>query len=168
MNERTHPDRGQDSPLAAGMLDVLIRAGLILTLALLCYRVFAPFMVLMVWALILAVALYPLHQAVARRIGGMQGLAATSITVLAVALIVVPSAVLLSSLGDSVRQLVTDVQQDTLQIPPPRPGVAKVPLIGEGVYALWERAHDDLPASRPDGAHQLVAHDGLTRSREPQ
>jgi len=146
MNDRTNPDRQQEPPLAMGMLDVLIRAGLILTLALLCYRVLAPFMVLMVWALILAVALYPLHQAVARRIGGMQGLAATSITVLAVALIVVPSAVLLSSLGDSVRQLVTDVQQDTLQIPPPRPGIAKVPLIGEEVYAAWERAHDDLPA----------------------
>jgi len=146
MNQRAMPDRGQEPPATGGMLDVLIRAGLILTLALLCYRVLAPFMVLMVWAVILAVALYPLHRAVARRIGGRQGLAATLITVLAVALIVVPSAVLLSSLGDSVRQLITDVQQDTLQIPPPRPVVAKLPLIGGEVYAVWEKAHDDLPA----------------------
>jgi len=146
MNQRTNPDLEQEPPVTMGMLDVLIRAGLILTLALLCYRIFAPFMVLIVWALILAVALYPLHQGVARRIGGRQGLAATSITVLAVALIVVPSAVLLSSLGDSVRQLITDVQQNTLQIPPPRPVVAKLPLIGNEVYAAWEKAHDDLPA----------------------
>ncbi len=41
---------------------MLIRAGLILALVMLCYRVFAPFLVLMVWALILAVTLYPLHQ----------------------------------------------------------------------------------------------------------
>jgi len=146
MNQSTKPDREVEPPPTEGMLDVLIRGALILTLALLCYRVLAPFMVLMVWALILAVALYPLHRALARRIGGRQGLAATSITVLAVALIVVPSAVLLSSLGDSVRQLVVDVQQDTLQIPPPPAAVAKIPLIGEEVQAVWESAHDDLPA----------------------
>jgi predicted PurR-regulated permease PerM len=146
MNQHTNSDREREAPATQGMLDVLIRAALILTLALLCYRIFAPFMVLMVWALILAVALYPLHQAVARRIGRRQGLAATLITVLAVALIVVPSAVLLSSLGDSVRQLITDVQQNTLQIPAPRPGITKVPLIGDKVYGIWQTAHDDLPA----------------------
>jgi predicted PurR-regulated permease PerM len=128
------------------MLDVMIRAGLILALAFLCYRALAPFMVLMVWALILAVSLYPVHQAVAATIGGRQGLAATSITVLAVALIVVPSAVLMSSLGDSVHQLIQHVQHNTLQIPPPRPGVAQWPLVGEKVYTLWQQAHADLPA----------------------
>jgi hypothetical protein len=59
------------------LLEVLIRAGLILAMVLLCYRVFSPFLTLMVWALILAVTLYPLHQALANRIGGRQGLAAT-------------------------------------------------------------------------------------------
>ena len=39
----------------------------------LCYQVFAPFLTLMVWALILAVALYPLHQRLAARMGGRQG-----------------------------------------------------------------------------------------------
>jgi predicted PurR-regulated permease PerM len=146
MNQQTTPDRGQHSPPAMGMLDVLIRAGLILALALLCYRVLAPFIVLMVWAVILAVILYPLHQALARRIGGRQGLAATSIIILAVLLIVVPSAVLMSSFGDSVRQLIQDVQHDTLPIPPPRPGVAQWPLVGERLYRVWQQAHADLPA----------------------
>ena len=41
----------------SGLLDVLIRAGLILALAMLCYQVFAPFLTLMVWAPIPAVAL---------------------------------------------------------------------------------------------------------------
>jgi predicted PurR-regulated permease PerM len=146
MNQSTKPDREVEPPRTGGMLDLLILAALILMLALLCYRVLAPFMVLMVWAVILAVALYPLHLAVARRIGGRQGLAATLITVLAVALIVLPSAVLLRSLGDSVRQVVVSVQQDTFQIPAPPAVVAKVPLIGNQVQAVWESAHDDLPA----------------------
>jgi predicted PurR-regulated permease PerM len=146
MNPHAKPDREHEPAASKSMLDVLIRAGLILTLAFLCYRVLAPFLVLVVWAVILAVAMYPLQRAVARSIGGRPGIAATVVTLLTVVLIVVPSAVLLSSLGDSVRQLITDVQQDTLRIPPPASAVAQVPLIGERVYTLWEAAHDDLPA----------------------
>src|SRR5262245_36148957 len=138
-------DRDREERVPARLLDVLIRAGLILALALLCYRVLAPFLVLMVWALILAVALYPLQQAVTRRIGGRQGLAATLITVLAVVLIVAPTALLLSSMGDSVHRLVKDVRSNTLQVPPPRPNVAAWPLVGKNIYAFWERAHADLP-----------------------
>jgi predicted PurR-regulated permease PerM len=37
------------------LLDVLIRAGLIAVLLALCYRIFAPFLTLMLWALILAI-----------------------------------------------------------------------------------------------------------------
>jgi predicted PurR-regulated permease PerM len=145
MNQRGEPEREPEERAPAGLLDVLIRAGLILALALLCYRVFAPFLVLMVWALILAVTLYPVHQAVARRIGERQGLAATLITVLGVLLIVAPTALLLSEMGDSVRQLIRDVQHNTLQIPPPRPTVAAWPVVGKKVYAFWEKAHADLP-----------------------
>ena len=104
----------------SGLLDVLIRAGLILALVTLCYQVFAPFLTLMVWALILAVALYPMHQYLAAKIGGKQGLAATILVLLGITLIIAPTAVLMSSLGDSVHQLINDVQEDTLEIPAPR------------------------------------------------
>ena len=50
-----------------------------------CYKVFAPFHGLMIWALILAVALYPLHQYLAAKIGGKQGLAATIVVLLGIA-----------------------------------------------------------------------------------
>jgi len=145
MNQRREPDHEPEERAPPRLLDVLIRAGLILALALLCYRVFSPFLVLMVWALILAVTLYPLHQAVARRIGERQGLAAILITILGVLLIVTPTGLLLSSMGDSVQQLIRDVQHDTLRVPPPRPNVAAWPVVGQKVYAFWEKAHADLP-----------------------
>jgi predicted PurR-regulated permease PerM len=132
--------------LSSRLLDVLIRAGLILAIVLLCYRIFSPFLTLMVWALILAVAIYPLHQSLARRMGGKQGLAATVISIIGAIVIVAPSAVLLSSLADSLQSLVQGVQNNTLQIPPPRPGVAEWPLVGEKIYAWWSQAHSDLPA----------------------
>ena len=140
------PDPEFERRLAALLLDVLIRAGLVLTLAMLCFQVFSPFLSLMTWALILAVTLYPLHQSVAAKIGGRQGLAATLIVLLGVVVVIVPTAALMSSLGDSVHRLINDVQNNTLQVPPPREGVAEWPLVGKKVHAFWTKAHTDLPA----------------------
>jgi len=132
--------------LARLLLDVLIRAGLILVLVMLCYRIFSPFLVLMVWALILAITIYPLHRALAARLGGRRGWAATLITLLGVVLIVAPTAVLLDSMGDSVHRLVSEVQQGTLQVPPPKPSVTEWPVVGTKIHAYWQQAHDNLPA----------------------
>jgi predicted PurR-regulated permease PerM len=154
MNKIVETDNAPEDRFAARLLEVLIRAGLILVLALLCYQVFAPFLSLMVWAVILAVALYPLHQALARRLGGRQGASATLIALLGIALTVTPAAVLLASVGDSVQDLVTGVQQNTLQVPAPPDRVAEWPLVGKKIHGLWDRAHTDLP--------------GLVRSLQPK
>src|SRR5678815_2760937 len=100
----------------------------------------------MVWALILAVALYPLHQLVAAKIGNRQGLAATLLVIVGIILIAAPTAVLLSSLGDSMRQLVTDVQNNSLAIPAPPDSLARWPIVGKKIHAFWSRAYTDLPA----------------------
>jgi predicted PurR-regulated permease PerM len=146
MNSHDKIDTDAKQRDMSGLLDVLIRAGLILALVMLCYKVFAPFLTLMIWALILAVALYPLHQYLAAKIGGKQGLAATIVVLLGIALIIVPTGVLMSSLGDSVHQLIIDVEEDTLEIPAPPDAVATWPVVGAKVHAMWSAAHADLPA----------------------
>lgn len=141
-----YPDVEIERRIASRLLDVLIRAGLVLAMTMLCYQIFSPFLTLMVWALILAVTLYPLHQMLASKMGGKQGWAATLMVLLATALIVTPTAVLTSSLGDSVHQLISDVQHNTLEIPAPRDSVASWPLVGKKVYTVWAAAHADLPS----------------------
>src|SRR6187455_594823 len=114
MNAALPPDRDFDQRFASQLLETLIRAGLIFVLVWLCFRIFAPFLTLMVWALILAVAMYPLHQMLARKMGGKQGLAATVIALIGAVLIVAPSAALMGSLADSVQEFVQGVQDNTL------------------------------------------------------
>ena len=65
--------------LSRDLMDLLIRVGLIAFVTILCARIFAPFTGLLLWALILAVALYPLHRSLAGRLGGRQGWAATAV-----------------------------------------------------------------------------------------
>jgi predicted PurR-regulated permease PerM len=140
------PDPEFGGRVSAVLLEVFIRAGLVLALAVLCFQVFSPFLSLMTWALILAVTLYPLHQSLAAKIGGRQGLAATVLVLLGIVVVIVPTAALMNSLGDSVHRLINDVQNNTLRVPPPRAGVAEWPLIGEQVHALWTKAYTNLPA----------------------
>jgi predicted PurR-regulated permease PerM len=128
------------------LLEVLIRAGFIAVLAALCYVVFAPFLTLMVWAVILAVTLYPLHLRLARRVGGRQGLAATIVVIAGCLLIITPTALLLNSFGSSLHDLVRGVQDNTLVIPAPRERVKDWPIVGGKIYGVWSQAHSDLPS----------------------
>jgi predicted PurR-regulated permease PerM len=146
MSVKSATDTETNSRLTAGLLEVLIRAALLLALAVLCVVVFLPFLTLMIWALILAVSLYPLHQALAVRIGGRHGLAATLVVLMGFVLLVAPTAVLMSSLGDSIHRLISDVQNNTLAIPAPPDAVATWPVIGERLHSLWTQAYTDLPA----------------------
>jgi predicted PurR-regulated permease PerM len=146
MSADDDPETELESRLASRLLEVLIRAALIFALAALCLLVFSPFLTLMIWALILAVSLYPLHQALAGRMGGRQGLAATVLVLLGIVLLAGPTAVLMSSLGDSIHQLIRDVQNNSLAIPVPPASVAAWPVIGERLHSVWVEAHRDLPA----------------------
>ena len=123
-----------------------MRVGLIGALVVLCFQVFSPFLHLMVWSIILAVTLYPLHRMLARRIGGRQGVSSIILVILGIGLIVVPSWLLIISFADSIQSLVSGVQQNTLHVPPPRAGVENWPIVGRNLHEVWSKAHADLPA----------------------
>ena len=127
-------------------MDVLIRVGLIAFLVVICVRVFAPFMGLVLWALILAVALYPLHQRLANRFGGRQGRAATLLVVAGLLLVGVPSAMLGSSFAGHVHDAYTALENDAIEFRQPDPAVAEWPLVGKKIHAAWSQAANNLPA----------------------
>jgi predicted PurR-regulated permease PerM len=141
----------QPATVAAGdrktpLMDLLIRIALIFALGWACYQVLSPFLSLMVWSIILAVTLYPVHRRTARLVGGKQWAASLILAVTGFLLIITPTALLMNSFADSVRGFVTAVQENTLQIPVPSENVKGLPLVGEQLYETWTKAHADLPA----------------------
>lgn len=118
-------------------MDGLIRFAFISLLIILCFRIFNPFMNLMIWGLVLAVTVYPLHQSLARRIGGKQGLAATIIVLFAILLLGIPTAALSISLIDHVTALYGSWQAGNLTMPPANPAVAQLPVVGERLFTAW-------------------------------
>lgn len=125
-------------------MDVFIRAGLITLLVMYCYQIFKPFLPLMLWSVILAVALYPLHTLIASRMGGKQGQAATVLVLAILLLVLVPTTLLAISFSDSITEFVTTVHGGTFRVPAPNKSVQDWPLIGEKVHSLWLSAHEDI------------------------
>ncbi|POZ99940.1 AI-2E family transporter, partial [Pseudomonas sp. MWU12-2312b] len=83
--------------LSGGLLDVLIRAGLIVVMVLFCFEIFRPFRDLMLWSLILAITLYPLQTRLRGALGQKDGLIATLIVLAAIVILMVPVYLLGSS-----------------------------------------------------------------------
>jgi predicted PurR-regulated permease PerM len=133
-----------DRPLFRGLLDVLIRAGMIAVLVSYCYEVFRPFLYLMIWAMILAVNLYPLQRRLKGRLGGKDGRAATLIVLIAFALLVLPVYFIGISMTDSVEGAIDWIKGGTFHISPPPESVAAWPLVGPKLYGFWQQAATDL------------------------
>jgi predicted PurR-regulated permease PerM len=150
--------------LSRDLTDTIIRVGMIIILAAACLQVIAPFMPLLLWALILAVALYPLHRAVAARLGGRQGLSATLIVLLGVLLIGTPMVLLGGSFAAQLDDAYQRFETDSVMIKKPDPGVAEWPIVGPRLYSAWNAAASDLPSYLKGHKAQLqnIAKKGLS------
>lgn len=130
--------------LSRQLLDALIRAGLIAVLAAFCYRVCAPFINLMMWALILAVTLYPLHARVQLRFPERRGTIAALIILIVFAAILGPMALLGFAFNDSIQHAMEALRGGGIHIPPPDESVSRWPAVGPRVYGFWQEASTDV------------------------
>jgi predicted PurR-regulated permease PerM len=138
------PTPTSEKALSQGLLDVLIRAGLVVVMAIACYRIFHPFLDLILWSLILAVTLYPLQGRLKGMLGNKEGRTATLIVVIAIGILIVPIYLLGTSMAASVEDAVTMVKSGSFHIPPPADSVASWPLVGKRLYGFWLQAATDL------------------------
>lgn len=109
-----------------------------------CYLILAPFITLMVWATVLAIALYPLQKRIAGRLRGRNGWAASIITVLMLAIMIVPAVWLLLSTVKEVKELAELYRAGQFHIPPPPENVKGWPVVGRTIHQLWSDGNSNL------------------------
>jgi predicted PurR-regulated permease PerM len=122
-----------------------------------CYRILAPFIPLVLWGAIIAVAVYPLHLKLAAWLGNRKKLSATLITLLGLIILVTPVVILTESLVVSSMDLAEDISEGSVHVPPPPERVEKMPLVGEELYSSWQLASKDLSAAMKRFRPQLEA-----------
>lgn len=124
----------------------VIRLVVLALLALWAFFIVTPFIGALTWAMILAVAIYPFFKSLITRAGEKRkSLVTTLFTIMAVAMLAVPSYSIFSSVLETTSTTVQQFRGDTLQIPPPSENVKDWPF-GEKIYGAWLSASTDIQA----------------------
>lgn len=103
------------------------------------FIVLSPFLLAILWAAILAVATWPLHEHILNRTGRRHGVAAAASTTLVLLLLVGPMTLLLVFLSQDIYAITTYlIDADTYGKPPPQV-LYKMPLVSDWLVQYWNK-----------------------------
>ena len=125
-------------------VDFLIHIGLLILLVAASLMILAPFMIILIWGVIIAVAQFPLFKKSVNVLGNKKTLTAVLFTLAGLMIIIIPSLMLAESSASGYQNLLKAFEEGKLTIPPPTENVKEWPLIGENLYSIWVQASNNL------------------------
>lgn len=139
---------------------------LLTLLALGCLFVLRPFLTAILWALILSYSTWPIYTRVLAQVSGRHQLAASLMTVLVAAILVVPLAFLGATLAEHVTSVVGVVRLLLEKGLPEAPGwLLGVPGVGQELHVYWvELASNDAAFAAAVEPYVAQARDWMLRS----
>lgn len=124
--------------------DTTIRLFFLFIIIAWCLMILYPFVSIMLWGLIFALAFGPLHNSLVKHMGGKPKLASFIIVFASLAIIIIPSWYFLDAIVEEVKELSTSFRNGDLTIAPPSESVRAWPIIGDPLYDIWYSASDNL------------------------
>ncbi len=91
-------EKTDHKPFTKKTIEAAIRITALALLIGWCFIIIQPFIIILAWALIIAVAVFPLFKFLRKRFGNRKKLAATTVTLLFLAVFIVPGLFLTKSL----------------------------------------------------------------------
>jgi len=128
-------------------LEASIRIGLLLIITFWCFKIVQPFIVPIIWGIIIAIAAYPLYIRLSSTLGDRHKLAATGFTFGFLILMIVPSAMLTETLIEGLKMLANKMRDGSLSIPPPPENLDKLMFIGEPLAKFWLLAYENIQSA---------------------
>jgi predicted PurR-regulated permease PerM len=113
----------------------LIRFSVIAFVVFVCVWAFWPFLPIMLWALVLAIALYPVCQFLRARYGWSPARASTLIALFGVLLLGAPTAMVGNSFASKIFGVYDSYEAGTLTVPEPAAEVKDWPVLGDDLHS---------------------------------
>lgn len=120
--------------------DITIRLLIVLLIIAWCLLIIYPFANIVLWSLILAMAIYPLHRTLTKKLRGRSKLAALIIVLAILAIFIVPMGLLIGNIVDDVKELKKLSDSGGLTIPAAHESIKEWPLIGNRLFDFWQNA----------------------------
>lgn len=126
------------------VIQLAIRIGLLALLIIWTFILIRPFVAILAWSAVLAVALYPVFNWLARSLGNRPRTAAAILTIINLAIVIGPATWLGLSAVDGVRELAGELIAGELVVPSPPEQIRTWPLIGPQLYEFWDQASTNV------------------------
>jgi predicted PurR-regulated permease PerM len=146
-----------DLAISRTAAEAVIRVGLLLLLTFWCFTIALPFLVPVIWGMIIAIAIHPGYHRLCRALGDRGRLAAVLVSLLLLVLLILPLLVLSRALVDNVTSLARALTEGGVTLPPPPEGLAGWPVIGPPLDRFWRLGSDNLGSMLGQVAPQLKA-----------
>lgn len=124
-------------------IEIAIKVGLLAIVIYFSYLIAKPFIGIILWGVIIAVALSPLINNLEKRLGNRKRVI-IGFTVAVIAALLIPTYMLSGSVISESQYLVNVLKDGNATVPPPTENVKEWPLIGEKAYAFWDAASYNL------------------------
>jgi predicted PurR-regulated permease PerM len=138
-------------------LEAAVRLAVLGLLFYFCLQITSPFILVLMWAAIVAIAVYPLYLVLVPLLGNREGLTATLMVLVTLAALIVPVVNMSSSLIDTAQGINEKIAAGTLHIQPPNESVREWPLVGEKIYTAWSMASESLSDAAVQYTEELVS-----------
>jgi predicted PurR-regulated permease PerM len=137
------------------VIQLVIRLGLLALLMIWTFIVIRPFVPILAWSAVLAVAFYPAFNWLAKLLGSRPRTAAAILTIVNLGVVIGPATWLGLSAVDGVRELAGELATGDLVIPSPPEQVRDWPLVGPQLYDIWNQASNNIRTVLRDVAPYL-------------
>lgn len=124
--------------------DTLIRLGVLFLLISWCYDILKPFILILVWAVVIAIAFSPIFESTVRLFRGKKILATIFLALLLLSILVVPSVLISQSLYEEINNLRASYLAGEHLIPPPGASTKDWPAITKPILEIWKSASEDV------------------------
>jgi len=129
----------QTRDLSGTIANIVIRLGALTILVVWCFRILQPFLLPAIWGIIIAVAIYPLYRSLTLIpfLRGRPALAATLVSTVLLALLLVPTAMLTELLVQNTASLAQTVREQQFVIPAVIYVFATSDTVTAVVFLIW-------------------------------
>jgi len=115
-------------------VEIAIRLSLLILIVYWCFQILSPFIMPVLWGIIIAVAIFPVFNYIQQKLGGRKKLTAILVTTLLLAVIFVPAGFFFGLMIDNIILLKNQYEAGTLQISKPSASIQSWPFIGTYLY----------------------------------
>ena len=136
--------------------ETAIRLAILFLLLYWCYTIIKPFIDILLWSVIFAVALYPMYKWLSGILHGKKTISATILVILMLLVMILPGLLFAKSLYEGVSYLKSQYETSgNLVIPSTSENVANWPVVGPFVYAKWNWISQNLGEALKEYAPQI-------------